>query len=459
VAPPTGPGEPPDWTRFVVVRRASALRSELLGRLARSSSVRPIGVTDLLALRRAYWRATTPPLEIPPERRSRIDHGRWLHRHLGELLGPATALEVRVRGAGCVGRIDGLSEIPIEVKTGSAAVEPSDLLEARPDHVEQLAMYCALSHRAAGRLISIALEGREARAVRTAEIHLGEPSHVLPEISARGEALRRAVGAGDPAGLPRCRWFGRGCEFQLSGRCDCSGSESDPPSGILGEVASVEARPDLDRELAERFPRVAETSGPAPVLERFHDLLYPRRAYFERSSAEVPKPYPIPSPVEVPDLYARIAEAVESGPLGEVARLPPRAEEPEEDVTGFRGVPFLLRTSRTWEPLGPEDLLRRAPQYALELGYRCAVSGGRSALLVLGYERAEEESDRLDVLELEFPSVTPFARGVREGSAALGRALRDRRPGDLPACPDWMYSDCPYSAECGCGVGAPRSQR
>lgn len=450
-----GEGESAEWARFVTVRALPELRGELLGRLARTGPMRPIGVTDLIALRRAYWRATSAPLEIPPERRGRIDLGRWIHRHLGEILGPETALEVRVRGAGCVGRIDGLTEVPIEVKTGSTIVEPAQLRDARPDQIEQLAMYCALTRRVPGRLVSIVLEDRE---VRTCDVGVREPAAVVTEMIARGEALRSALGTEDPARLPRCRWFDRGCEFQQAGRCDCSGREDDPPSRILEEVGPIVPRPDIDREISERLHRLVGVSPP-PSLERFRDLLYPRRAYFERASPELAKPFPAPSAIEAPDLYARIAEAVESGPLGDVARLPPRAPEPEEDVTGFRGDPLLLRTSRAWDPIAPEDLVRRAPQYALELGYRCAVTGRQSGVLLLGYERAESDSDRLEALEVRFTSITPFARRVREGSEELARALLERRPSELPACPAWMVADCPYAAECGCGAPPPRSQR
>lgn len=454
----SGAGSPAEWGRFVTTRRLPELRSELVHRLARTGAVRAIGVTDLLAPRRAYWRASAPPLEKPPERQIRIDQGRWLHRHLGEILGPGAALEVRVRGAGCVGRIDALADVPIEVKTGASIVEPAELARTRPDHLEQLAMYCALSHRVSGRLITLALVGRESRGVRACDLAVRDPTTVELEMTRRAEALRGAWGKQTPSGLPRCRWFDRGCEYQDEGRCDCTGREEESPSRILEALGPIVPRPDLDREISARLGDLSDPSTP-PTLERFRDLLYPRRAYFERTSPELVKPLPPPSPLEAPDLYARIVEALESGPLGEIARLPPRAAEPPEEVTGFRGDPLLLRTSRAWEPIDPKDLLRRAPQYALELGYRCAVTGRRSGTVVLGYERAEVDGDRLDVLEVRFATMTPFARHVREGTEALARALRERRPADLPACPDWMVSDCPYAAECACGALLSRSQR
>ena len=191
-----------------------------------------------------------------------------------------------------------------------------------------------------------------------------------------------------------------------------------------------------------------------PTLTRFREALYPRRAFFDRTSPAEPVATPTPEPLPlppVPDLYARLTEALESGRPGEVARLPPRSDEPEEEVVGFRGHPLLVRTSRAWDRYRPDELVARSPQYALELGLRCAATGSERGHLVVGYERAETDRDRLQVLEVSFASVTPFSRLLRERSRGLAGALRDRSPLGLPACPEWMVMDCPYRATCGCG--------
>jgi len=319
-------------------------------------------------------------------------------------------------------------------------------------------MYCALTGSTTGRILGLRVEGDRVGGLRSADVSVRALPGVLEEMDARATALRAALARGSAEALPRCRWFGRGCEFQTGGRCDCSGSEPEAAPRILEAIAEVRARPDLDLEYLERVQRLPPTKE-GTVLERFRDLLYPRRAYFERVTPAIERAIPVPSPSEAPDLYARIAESLETGPIGEVARLSPRAEEPTEDVTGFRGAPYLLRTTRTWDPIAPEDLVRRAPQYALELGYRCAVAGTDVARVFLGYERAEEDRDRVDVLEVRFGSLTPFARRIRQTRRALEGALAAHRPADLPACPDWMYADCPYAAECACGDPAARSQR
>jgi hypothetical protein len=453
------PSPAPDWQRAVTVREDPELRAELLRRLGRTSGERSLGVTDLLAPRRAFWRLTTPPVPLSAERRARVEAGRWLHHLAAPVVAPEGLFEVRVRRAGIVGRIDALTDRPIELKTTSLAVGPDELVSDRPDQVEQLGMYCALVARSKGRLVTIAAHERTVQEVRTIDVGFRDPAHLTAELERRASELRSTLARGRADGLPRCRWFDRGCEFQSAHVCDCTGQEPDPPSRLLEEVVSLEGRPELDREFASRLSKELGARGPPPI-SRFRDLIYPRRAYYARTKpppASEEKPPPEAGPVS--DLYGRLVEAVESGPVGEVARLPYRSEAPEEEVAAFRGIPYLVRTSRAWSAPRAEELLGRFPQYALELGFRCATTGTRSGRVLVGFERAESADTRLRVFALEFSPVTVFARYFREGIARLERALRDRTPSILDACPRWMYDDCPYRAECGCGSEPGRSQR
>lgn len=420
-------------------------------------------MTDLLALRRAYFRAVVPGVPIPPARQARLDQGRTVHRVVGSRLGREGLLEARVRREGIVGRIDILSEVPVEVKTAGSFVEPENLASVRPDHLEQLAMYCAIVGRPVGRLLTLLVGGKVVSDVQALDLSFRSPERILEEMRRRADLLWTAWATARPDALSRCPWFGRGCEFEAANACHCTGEEPIESSQILEEVSSIVAREDVRARVQ------GEIAGPlsseeAPTLTRFREVLYPRRAFFERT-APARETVPAPeggeslTPSRPPDLYGRLMEALESGPAGEVARIPPRAEEPEEDVAGFRGRPLLTRTSRAWARFRPEEIIARSPQYALELGFRCAVTGTDSGFLVLGFEKAETDTDRVQVLEVRFRTLTPFARRLREQSAALATALRERAPGRLEACPDWMVPDCPYRSECGCGTSGARSTR
>jgi hypothetical protein len=451
---------PEGWAAVVSVRAEASLEEELSVRFGQEKGERSIGVTDLISLRRAFYRAVAPAVPIPPARQARLDQGRALHRTLGTRLAAEGTLEARVRRDGLVGRIDILSEVPIEVKTASALVPPLELPVARPDHVEQLGMYCALVDRPVGRLLTLVAEGPSVSEVQAVDLSFRSVDRIRTEMRRRSELLRASWAEARVDRLPRCPWYGRGCEFEEASVCSCTGEEEPLPSTIPDELETLSVREDVEQRvhsvLAE--PIVGEEAIP---IGRFREILYPRRAYFDRVALASPPPAaplgPPSAPLEfrppprTPDLYQRLTSALESGPAGEVARLPARSAEVDEEVVGFRGRPLLLRTTRARARFREAELVARAPQYALELGLRCAATGTDSGWVVVGFERVKVDPDRLQVFELRFGSLTPFSRMYRERSRGLAIALRDRTPATLPACPGWMATNCPYRSECACG--------
>ncbi|MFY9717204.1 MAG: hypothetical protein WAK40_04650 [Thermoplasmata archaeon] len=441
----------PEWVASVHVEEEPALAQEIQERVSRGSGERPISISDLLAPRRAFWRRIGPPAPIPEERRGAMESGRSWHARLAEALPDEGAFEVRVRRDGIAGRIDLLADVPVELKTGSAA-GVDRIIDLRPDHVEQIAMYCALTASPGARIVTLSPGSEGSPSVQA--VDLSVPGHVtvLEVMRRRAQAIRSAVRDGKPVGLPACRWFGRRCEFQEAGRCDCTGEEPVSDRGILDQVAHVAPRPDIE----ERWSSALRALGPGAeraTTPRFRDLIYPRRAYFEQTAtAGSPATIAPPeAPAAGPTLYDRIVEAVEGGPVGEVARLPPRAIGPEEEVPGFRGLPFLVRSSRAWNRLRPAEAIGRFPQYALELGFRCATTGTDEGRVILAYERAEKESDRFEVLRYRFSPPGVFRELWKESDERLRAAIAGGTPASLPPCPGWMYEGCPYRVSCGCG--------
>jgi hypothetical protein len=444
-----------EWRSCVRVRADAGLAGELRARLPPVGSPRDVAVTDLVALRRAYW-SHVAPVAFTPERAARLEVGRSLHHRIGGVLAEMGPLEVRFRRDGIVGRIDLLADRPVEVKSTAALASPSDLVASRPDQVEQVVAYSVLADASGGRLLTVVLDGTVISGVQAVDVAGVDPTRARGEISARAANLRDAWRRRRTDELPRCRWFGRGCEYQVGAVCDCTGSEPEPPSGLLPESLTVVERPDVSDSLAHRL---RGTDAAPSRIQRFRDLLYPRRAYFDRRAASVPEEVPVRDPSSTVDLYERIRSAIESGPLGETAELPTRADEPEEGVPGFRGAPWIERVVRAWDPPTAETILSRYPQYAVELGFRCVATGTDRAYLILGWERAVRDEDRLAAFELRFDPPTAMARLWRERVRALERALAAERPDDLRACPSWMSSSCPYAAVCGCASESGRSQR
>jgi len=456
--PESGEGTARSWESAVTVREDDRLGRELSTRLEHGSGLRAIGVTDLISLRPAFYRAVAPPVPIPAARQARLDQGRAVHRALGSRLAREGTLEARVRRDGLVGRIDILADVPVEVKTAPSLVDPADLLSLRPEHIEQLGMYCALVDRPTGRLLTLVVGPVGVSEVQAVEVSFRTTSRILAEMRRRAELLRSAWAEARVDGLPRCPWYGRGCEFEEASVCSCTGGEDPSVPRLAEEAAELTTREDVRGRVRSALSEAYDTEGSGPIA-RYRDVLYPRRAYFERTApaaAAAPAPGP---PTRAPDLYARLSEALESGPAGEVARLPARSTEPEEEVVGFRGRPLLLKTSRAWTRFRGDDLVARAPQYVLELGLRCATTGVDSGVVVVGFERAERPRDQVQVLELRFRSLTPFSRIFRERGRALAVAVRDREPATLSPCPEWMATDCPYRSECGCAGEGSRLTR
>ena len=84
--PESEPPSPIPWEAVVSVREDAALERELTARLERGGGPRSVGVTDLINLRRAFYRTVAPAVPIPAARQVRLDQGRALHRTLGARL-------------------------------------------------------------------------------------------------------------------------------------------------------------------------------------------------------------------------------------------------------------------------------------------------------------------------------------------------------------------------------------
>ncbi len=441
------------WVASVRVVPVESVRAELVERAEAGLPTRSVWVTDLVDLRSAYWRATAP-IAPTPERAEVLAGGRELHHVVEKALAAPRYLEVRTSREGIVGQIDLFEEHPTELKTTAPLPPLEGLASSRPGYFEQLGMYCALVDRPEARLILVDGHDPAAPAVAVLDCRYEPLSAILTAMRERAGRLRAALDRRDPAGLPGCPWFHRGCEFRSAGVCACTGEEPPGDRAIRDTLRSVEPRPDEAELLRSRLVEVLARDVDDSV-RRFRDLLYPRRAYFERTRP-LPEAAPAaPSPRE--GLYWFLTDLLESGPAGEVTRVPTLTGEPEESVGCFRGDPYLLRTSRAWEVIPTAQLATRSPQYLLDLGLRCAALERSGGWLIVGYERAPAWGDRLRVYRVDFDPFLPIAEMARERSRALRTAIADRDPSHLPTCPGWMYDGCPYAPGCGCGGAAARS--
>ncbi len=426
--------------------------AELAARTPAVGEPRPLSVTDLVNPRRAVFRRLKGPAPMPLDRQARLEQGRSWHRRLGLAVAEDGRLEVRVQREGLTARIDLLTELPVEIKSGSGA--PED----RPDQLEQLAIYCALTGHRSGRLVHLVERDPDPPSVVATDLEFADLAEVEARARRRAEAIRSAIARGEPAALGRCRWFDRGCEYRLARLCSCRGDEASEPSILPEPPRARRPRP----EIAERWEaalRAAPPEEPRPV-ERYRELLYPRRAFFDRRERRPAAAAPARPPSAPLDAYERAMAALERGPVGELYRLPSRLGAPGEEVLGWRAAPCAVRSSRVRSRLTAEEIVARFPQYVLDLGLRCAATGRDHGTLVVGHEHAPAGGAVLQVFDLELTEgVGPFAAWYDRRVEALERAEQLGRPDELPACPAWMATDCPYRDACGCAAGPGRSQR
>lgn len=448
------------WTESVRVDPSPIWEAELRARLDREPLEPPVWVTELVDPRPAYYRRR---VRVPPDRARRVRQaaGRTLHALIGSVLAAPGYLEVRARRDGVVGQIDLFDDAPTEIKTTESLPEPAALLDTRPSYVDQLAIYCALTDRAGGRLLLVeSVDGRPARC-QAYRARFRSPATLRDEVLRRAREFSAADAEDAVARLPRCGWVDRGCEFQAAGVCACTGAEPPLATGWRDGLEEFTPDPAAATELERRLEARRADPRP-PAVERFRDLLYPRRAYFERQEPE-PDDAAAPSAgaqvAAIPrsDLFRRLLDAIEDGPTGEASRVPVPGGTPLERVSLLAGHPFLLKSTRFPRPYAPGELLGRQPNYLLELGLRCAAVTDPHGWLIVGYERGATERDRLRVYEVTFAPLEPVARIATERTRALADALAEGDAASLPACPAWMAPGCPYGAVCGCAAapGAP----
>jgi len=437
-----------------VAEDPSAART-LASRYPLPTEPRPVSVTDLLDPRRAFWRRLRGPAPIAPERELRMELGRAWHRRFGDVVAEGAALEVRLRRGGVSARIDVLSDVPTEVKTAAAAAEGAEPV-VRPEHVEQLAIYCALAGRAVGRLVHITLPGAGSPAVHVSDLEFRDPGALEATIARREAQLRSAWAERTARALERCRWWGVGCEYRAAGLCDCRGDEPAPSEEIASQLVRRAPRP----ELAARWSALlARATVPAPsVPARFRDLVHPRRTYFRLTAGTAPAPFtsrPAGAPL---DGYERAVAALERGPVGELHRLRTDDRAPDDEVLAWKDRPVLVRSSRARARLAVDDVKARFPQYVVELGFRCAAVGASSGTVVVGFESAGPNDPAVQVFDLDFATAADgFDRLWADRRDRLLAAREHGSPATLEACPAWMVRDCPYRDRCACGD--ERSQR
>ncbi len=428
-----------------------SVKDALMQKLKTRRAPYRISVTDLLNLKQAYFRRKHPEIVPPLGKQQLMWAGTGFHKTFGAAVSSEEYLEQFVEAEGVVGKIDIYEKIPVEVKTTSAPTDTKHLLQYRPAYVEQLGMYCAMVNAHEGEIIVYQRQGEESLSTSPLVVyHVTFPNleTIRNEMRRRRDLLTQALVSNDPSNLPVCPWFNRGCDY--SEVCDCKTSSVPPSHEIADSAGEVQvdniAREQLLSKMAE--PQPSQTF-------RINDIVFPRKAYFERL-----KPREIaPNEEELreeKEEYLRsmdergfldvLRDSLRYGAPGEAQRIPVRYTLLADLVQVWQDLPTILRDPKFYSLVERERLSRAFPHYFLRLGFECALTENPKGRLLLYYVRVPKEDAKLMVYDVNFRNLNVIKAEALRRVELLEKATS---PLQLPRCPSWMCSYCDYQFECG----------
>ena len=201
---------------------------------------------------------------------------------------------------------------------------------------------------------------------------------------------------------------------------------------------------------------LSKMAEPQPSqLFRINDIVFPRKAYFERL-----KPREIaPNEEELQqekEEYLRsmdergfldaLRDSLRYGAPGEAQRIPVRYTLLADLVQVWQDLPTILRDPKFYSLVERERLSRAFPHYFLRLGFECALTENPKGRLLLYYVRVPKEDAKLMVYDVNFRNLSVIKAEALRRVELLEKATS---PLQLPRCPSWMCSYCDYQFECG----------
>jgi len=403
-----------------------------------------ISVTDLLNLKQAYFRRKYPEVTPPLEKQQLMWAGTGFHKTFGAAVSSEEYLEQFVEAEGIVGKIDIYEKIPVEVKTTSTPVDTKDLLQYRPNYVEQLGMYCAMVNAHEGEIIIYQRQGEESSSISPLVVY-----HVtFPDLEAIREEMRRrrdllvqALIANDPSSLPVCPWFNKQCDY--SQVCDCA--TTTVPA--YHDIADLAGEIYVDSTTCEQLLNKMAGSQSSQLFH-INDIVFPRKAYFERlkSSEEVreEKEEYLRS-IDERGFLDTLRDSLRFGAPGEAQRVPVKQAPLADLVQIWQDLPTIMRDPKFSSLVERERLPRAFPHYFLRLGFDCALTGNTKGRLLLYYVRVSKEDAKLMVYDVNFRNLNTVKDEALRRLELLEKATS---PLQLPKCPAWMCSYCDYRLEC-----------
>ncbi len=419
------------------------IKDELTAAIQTQSTRRRISVTDLVNPRKAFFSRTHPEIQPSADRSQAMMAGTGFHNEFERAVSTEEFAEQLVEFEGIVGKIDIYEDIPVELKT-TRSLRPG-LDAVYPQYVDQLGMYAVMTGHAAGHLL---IYGRgdfgRPPELRAYQLGFDDLQAIKDEMVRRRDLLSRALDTRDPAGLPRCMWYGR-CEYESI--CGCGAAEE------LGRIVpGGSVRIERDERLERLFAgNLGEDNNKISGFRFFH-LVFPRKAAFGLldDTEEAPgTPQERLGQMERRGFYRALDEILYRGIPGAFRSTPVRLGQFADRVRLYREVPTILKSTRARDFIERKRLAVDRPWNVDTLAFQCALAGIGTGRLVLYYEALPD--DKFMVYEMMFTDLPAIRAEVERRLSLLGSGAP---PSELPACPAWMAKTCPYRDRCGCGDAA-----
>jgi len=409
-----------------------------------------ISVTDLLNIKQAYFRRKYPEIVPPLEKRQLMWAGAGFHKTFGFAVSSEEYLEQLVEAEGIVGKIDIYEKIPVEVKTTSTPLDTKDILQYRPTYVEQLGMYCAMVNVHEGQVVIYQRPTQEppsAPPLTVYHVTFPDLEAIRKEMRRRRDLLVQALIANDPSNLPACPWFTRQCDYAQV--CDCA-TTSVPASHEIADLAGEIYLDSMTcQQLLDRMARPQP-----PQLFSINDIVFPRKAYFQRLKSQQFIP---PEEVrEEKEEYLRsmgergfvdeLRDSLRFGAPGQAQRIPVKHASLSDLVQIWRNLPTILRDPKFSSLVERERLPYRFPHYFLRLAFDCALTDHNQGRLVVYYVNVPKEDAKLMVYDVSFRNLNSIKAEALRRLELLQKATSHLQ---LPRCPSWMCPYCDYRAQCG----------
>lgn len=430
-----------------------SVKELIMARIRRQGQRQRISVTDLTALKQAYFRRKFPDIVPSLERQQLMMSGTGFHRLFGAAVSREEYLEQFVEVDGVVGRIDIYEDIPTEIKTTGSLVEKNDIRRTRPYYLEQLGFYCAMVSRDKGRLVIYQRGASPENSLAAFLVTFSDVGTILAEMRKRRDLLLEALENGDPSRLPVCPWDNRQCDYSTV--CDCRTSVLPASNEVLNQVVAVDVDDAAVRELMGRLVAVTNRTRPP----RLNDLVFPRKAYFARLKlqdvsdeetidAEDDAAEKLVS-MERTGFLSVVRDAVKYGLPGETRYVPLKVGSLEDMVMLSHEMPIVVRNARLSSVVERGNIPRVFPHYIMRLAMECGLTGQQRGRLVVYYEKVPQEDAKLMVYDVNFKDTTALKA---EALRRLNLLETAKRVEELPPCWDWMCRSCRESSSCISGV-------